>query len=140
MAVHTEILRGPLPPWTSTDDRPDDGSELLFQGRVRGEEHGRSIVGLDYEHYEGMAEQQLQSLAEQAAERFPISSLDCWHRVGLVPVGEASLRVVIWSPHRAEGLACLAWFISELKLRVPIWKWAVTTDGERFASHCDHEH
>lgn len=140
MAVHTEILGGPLPPWTSVDDRPEDGSELLFHGRVRGEERGRPIVGLDYEHYEGMAEQELRTLAEEAAERFPISALHCWHRIGHVPVGEASLRVVVWSAHRAEGLECLGWFISELKRRVPIWKWAVTPDGARFPSHCDHEH
>ena len=44
------------------------------------------------------------------------------------------MRVTIRSTHRAEGLEAMAYFISALKKRVPIWKWAVTADGERFPS------
>ncbi len=135
------LVYGPLPPFEPKDDRLDDGAELLFHGRVRQTEHGRPIVALDYEHYPEMAERELDRLVERALTRFDgVSALRCWHRVGEVPVGEASLRVVVWSAHRAEGFSCLAWFIDRLKRDVPIWKWALTADGERFPSRCDHEH
>ncbi len=136
--VETRIIAEPLPPHASDDSRRDRGAELVFVGRVRAEEHGREIDALDYEHYPGMAELELQKLAEETSERFPIGELSCWHRVGRVPVGEGSMRVVIWSAHRKEGLEAMGWFISELKERVPIWKWAITTDGQRLPSHCSH--
>ncbi|MBZ0270887.1 molybdenum cofactor biosynthesis protein MoaE, partial [bacterium] len=113
----------------------DDGAALVFRGRVRGRENGRAIVALDYEQYEGMATRELHALAEQTAERFSLSRLWCTHRVGRVPAGEASIEVAIDAPHRAEAIEALAWFITELKSRVPLWKWGVTADGERFA--CD---
>ena len=33
----------------------------------------------------------------------------------------------------------MTWFISELKKRVPIWKWAILEDGSRIPSECSHE-
>jgi len=112
---------------------------LIFHGSVRDTEHGASIIALEYEHYSGMAETELKTLAEHTAERFPISHLECIHRVGRIPVGEISLRVVIWSEHRVEGIHAMTWFISQLKKDVPIWKNAVMTDGRIVPSTCDHD-
>ncbi|MCZ7586092.1 MAG: molybdenum cofactor biosynthesis protein MoaE [Deltaproteobacteria bacterium] len=135
--IEAKIVRDVFDPIPPDDGRTKEGAELVFHGRVRDDEHGRPIVALDYEHYEGMAEKELKALAEETAERFGVRDLFCAHRVGRIPVGEASLRVTIWSAHRREGLDAMAFFIAELKKRVPIWKWAVTADGERFPSHCD---
>lgn len=133
-----KIIEGPLPALDLVDD-PLNGSELIFHGRVRGTEHGKSIVALDYEAYLPMAEIELNALAEEAEKRYEISDLKCWHRIGEVSVGQASLRVMIYSAHRAEGIECFNWFMRELKSKVPIWKWALTESGERFASHCQHD-
>jgi molybdopterin synthase catalytic subunit len=91
-------------------------------------------VALGYEAYRGMAEKELQALAEETRTRFGLLDLVCWHRLGDVPIGEPSLRVVIRSRHRQEGITALDWFVVELKARVPIWKWGVTLEGERFPS------
>jgi molybdopterin synthase catalytic subunit len=32
----------------------------------------------------------------------------------------------------------MSWFISELKKRIPIWKWAIMEDGTRIPSECTH--
>ncbi|MCB9488799.1 MAG: molybdenum cofactor biosynthesis protein MoaE [Deltaproteobacteria bacterium] len=133
----TNIVEGPITPHDAAPT-VEDGAALTFAGHVRDTEHGREIVSLDYEYYEGMAQVELQALAEDTLRRFPVRRLQCTHRVGRVPVGEAALLVTVHSPHRAEGLAAVAWFIRELKDRVPIWKWAVTPDGERFPAPCDH--
>jgi molybdopterin synthase catalytic subunit len=103
---------------------------------VREMENGQPIVALDYEYYKGMAEKELQKLGEETMSRFAINQLDCIHRVGKIPVGEASLRVVIWSKHRVEALDAMAWFISQMKRDVPIWKNAVLEDGSWISSTC----
>lgn len=138
--VVTEIVPGPITPFPADDSRSGEGAELVFNGRVRGTEHGRPIVALEYEHYAGMADDELRGLAEETAARFPVADVLVRHRVGRVEVGEVSLHVAIWSKHRREGIEALAWFVTELKKRVPIWKWAVLPDGTRVPSVCDHDH
>jgi molybdopterin synthase catalytic subunit len=136
--VVSEIVRGSITPFPSDAARPDAGAELVFNGRVRDTEHGRPIVALEYEHYPGMADDELRALAEETCARFPVRDLFVRHRVGRVGVGEASLHVAIWSKHRKEGIGAMTWFIAELKKRVPIWKWAILPDGSRVPSACDH--
>ena len=52
---------------------------------------------------------------KSCSKKFSINELDCIHRIGKIPVGEAALRVTIWSKHRTEALDAMAWFISQLK-------------------------
>ena len=76
------------------ESRTEDGSELFFNGRVRSEEEGKVIKALEYEQYEGMAESELRSIAEESLQKYPINDLFCIHRIGKVLVGETSLHVV----------------------------------------------
>lgn len=137
--VLTEIIPATIVPFPSDNTRQEEGAELIFNGRVRGTEHDKEILFLDYEHYEGMAEQELRTLANETAGKFPIQDLFCRHRVGRIAIGETSLHVVIWSRHRKEGIEAMTYFIRELKKRVPIWKWAVLVSGERVPSECVHQ-
>ena len=137
--VLTEIIPVPILPFPSDNTRREEGSELIFNGRVRGTEQGQDILALDYEYYEGMAEQELQTLADKTVVKFPIQDLFCRHRVGRITIGETSLHVSIWSRHRKEGLEAMTYFIRELKKRVPIWKWAILVSGERIPSECAHQ-
>ena len=137
--VKAEIVNGPIHFFPSEDSRQQDGAELVFNGRVRATEHGENITALEYEQYEGMAETELTQLAEETVGKFPIHDLFCKHRIGKINVSETSLHVVIWSKHRKEGLEAMTWFITELKKRVPIWKWAIMEDGRKIPSECSHE-
>ena len=134
--VIVEIINGSLTPFPSNDDRNQDGAELTFNGRVRDKEHGKAIVALEYEQYEGMAEAELTELAKEICQKFPISDLFCKHRMGHVGIGEMSLHVSIWSKHRKEAIEAMDCFIFELKKRVPIWKWAIMADGTKVPSEC----
>ena len=136
--IITEIVEKSIVPFPSKDDHLDEGSELVFNGRVRSTEHDHQILSLEYEYYSGMAEKELNDLATDTAENFPIQDLFCRHRVGRVKVGETSLHVSIWSKHRKESLEAMTYFIKELKKRVPIWKWAILIGGERVPSECIH--
>ena len=85
-----------------------------------------------------MNKKELQKNAELACEKFSINKFYCVHRVGEIPVGQASLLVAIWSKHRTDGLNAMAWFITQLKKNVPIWKNAVLEDGRKIPSDCNH--
>ncbi len=131
--VNVRLVSGPLPE-PELSSRPDAGAELIFHGRVRAGEGGREIRALFYEHYLEMAERSLDALAREIVAEHGLLELSCLHRVGEVPLGEASLRVTIRSGHRREAIDALDAFVRRLKEDVPIWKWGVAPDGTRFPS------
>lgn len=139
MIAKTRITKDPIREVQQKEDYSKSGAELIFHGRVRDMEQGKPITALVYEHYSGMAESELQKLAEGTVDKFSIQALECTHRVGEILVGEISLQVIIQSAHREEGLEAMAWFISKLKKDVPIWKNALLPDGSVIPSRCDHE-
>ena len=51
-----------------------------------------------------------------------VHGVSCAHRLGVVPVGEASVVIAVASEHRVEGFDACRYVIDELKKRVPIWK------------------
>ena len=118
--------------------RGDDGAALVFEGVVRNQTRGRKTLYLDYEAYEEMARQQMESLAEQALKRFQIRDVSLVHRLGRLELGEASVLIVVASAHRAAAFDACRWLIDTLKRTVPIWKkehfedGAVWADGEPF--------
>lgn len=107
------------------------GAVIVFSGVVRSEEAGRVICGIEYKAFEAMAVHQFERLFDRMEERWPaVGSVRLRHRLGFVPVGEASLWVELISPHRGEALAACGWLIDEMKRWVPIWKRPVES-GER---------
>ncbi|HEX7243440.1 MAG TPA: molybdenum cofactor biosynthesis protein MoaE [Longimicrobiaceae bacterium] len=109
---------------------PSDGAALLFWGVVRDEHGGRAVSHLEYEAYAAMAEAKLWEIAEEARERWGTGEVAVVHRVGRLEVGEASVAIVVASPHRAEAYEASRYVIEELKRRVPIWKREGYVDGE----------
>jgi molybdopterin synthase catalytic subunit len=101
------------------------GAVVDFYGVVRGREEAGPISGIGYEAHEEMARHQLELLAGEAINRFPIFELIIHHRIGLVPVAEPSLFLRVSSGHRGTAFEAAQWLIEELKARVPIWKHPV---------------
>src|SRR5437762_2834147 len=90
-------------------DHGRGGAAVDFLGIVRGSEVGQAIAGIDYEANETMARHELQKIAERAGREFGCEDVIAWHRVGLVPVGEASVFVRVTAAHRAAAFdACRA--------------------------------
>ena len=129
--IETKIVSEKIEPFLFSNNQTDDGAELTFNGRVRRKEGNHLIIALEYECYKEMAENELRIIAEKVAQKFPIHHLLCRHRVGRVPVGEISIQVTIRSTHRSEAFEAMTCYISELKHRVPIWKWAILKDGSK---------
>jgi molybdopterin synthase catalytic subunit len=98
------------------------GAAVYFLGVVRGEEEGRAISALDYEAFLSMARHQFDLLFDQAGKKWPLESVRLAHRIGRVPVGEASLWIEVVAPRRQEAFAACQFIVSEMKRLVPIWK------------------
>ena len=98
------------------------GAVVTFHGVVRGTEEGEAIAAIDYEANEEMAQYQFGLIFNAIEERWPVESVRLVHRLGVVPANEASLRVEIMAPHRAEAFEACQFLINEMKDKVPIWK------------------
>jgi molybdopterin synthase catalytic subunit len=100
------------------------GACVEFQGIVRELEDGRALAGLDYEAHESMARKELGRIFAELQSVHPIVSILFIHRLGWVPVGEASMFLRVLAAHRGEALAFCGKAIDRLKQDVPIWKRA----------------
>lgn len=98
------------------------GASVEFLGIVRELERGEALAGLGYEAYEAMARRQLARIFTELARAQPCEAVVFIHRLGWVPVGEASLFVRVLASHRGEALRFCAEAIDRMKADVPIWK------------------
>ena len=109
---------------------PDAGGVVTFVGAVRDHSRGHDIRHLEYEAYPGMAEREMEKIADEAARRWPGARVAIAHRVGHLEVGDLAVVVAAAAPHRAEAFEACRFAIDTLKETVPIWKKEVTTSGE----------
>lgn len=100
------------------------GACVEFLGIVRELERGSALAGLQYEAYEPMAERELRRILEELSADFPCEAVTFIHRLGWVPVGEASMFIRVLASHRKEALQLCGRAIDRLKEDVPIWKVA----------------
>jgi molybdopterin synthase catalytic subunit len=109
--------------------RPSAGAVLLFLGTTREWTGERKTVALDYEAYSEMAGRTLAELEAEARSRWPIIECQIVHRTGRVPPAEASVAIVVSTPHRRDAFEAGEWLIDTLKKDVPIWKREEWADG-----------
>ena len=108
------------------------GAVATFTGTVRNRSRDREVQYLEYEAYEGMAEEVMRELAHELARRHELSAIAIHHRVGRVGIGEPSVVIAVSSPHRAAALAACKEAIDTLKGTVPLWKKEVYDGGEEW--------
>jgi molybdopterin synthase catalytic subunit/molybdopterin converting factor small subunit len=108
------------------------GAIATFVGTTRVESRGRTVEHLDYEAYEGMAEQVMAEIADELKQRYDLCEIAIHHRTGRVEIGGASVVIAISAPHRQDALAACKDAIDTLKERVPLWKKEVYEGGEEW--------
>jgi molybdopterin synthase catalytic subunit len=126
MKIQVEITRQPLPARAVASATGPSGAVVEFAGLVRREESGAAIAALDYEAYEPMARSEMERIVRELSAQYPCQVVGIIHRIGRVPVGEASIVVRIEAKHRAEAFGMLAEFMNRMKREVPIWKKVAT--------------
>jgi molybdopterin molybdotransferase len=130
MEIDVQLTTEAIPERLSRELASGVGAWVEFRGVVRGEENGQPIAALEYEAYSPMAEREMDRLLREIAGRHPCVAACVVHRVGVVPVGEAAIRVAVAGKHRVEAFALLADFMDRLKQVVPIWKVRSLALGE----------
>jgi len=130
-----ELTAEPLPTeralrWV---ERPSCGAVACFVGTVRDQAEGHTDVrAIDYEAYTSQVLPRFEAIASAARDRWPgLGGVVVWHRVGRVELGEASVVVVVSTPHRGDAFDACRYLIDTLKATAPIWKhetWEGGTD------------
>jgi molybdopterin converting factor subunit 1 len=95
---------------------PRAGAVVTFTGVTREVSH------LDYEAYLPMAERQLREIVQAAIERHGLCAAAAEHRIGTVPLSEASVAVAASAPHRGQAFEGARQIIDEIKAQASIWK------------------
>ena len=108
------------------------GAVASFVGTVRARSRDRDVLYLEYEAYEGMAEQVMADLADTLKSKYALCEVAIAHRIGRVEIGEASVAIAISAPHRHDALAACKEAIDTLKETVPLWKKEVYEGGEEW--------
>jgi molybdopterin synthase catalytic subunit len=108
--------------------RPDMGAMVTFLGTVRDD----GIERMELESYEDVAVRELETIRDEAFEKFPIQSVDIIHRIGSLRVGDTILVIIVGAGHRKEAFAACEYVLERIKQSVPIWKKEIGENGERW--------
>lgn len=111
---------------------PGVGGIVVFEGVVRDNARGKQVRYLEYDVYPEMAIQQIRTIITEAEKRWGVDRVAVAHRVGRLEIGDASVIVVVATPHRSEAFDACRYIIDTLKTTVPIWKKEVAASGEEW--------
>lgn len=105
---------------------PERGGTCVFTGTVRND---GDVTGIEYSAYEAMALAEIERILGEAQAQWPEARVMLQHRLGLVPVAEASIAIAAAAPHRDEAFAACRFVIEAVKKRLPVWKKEHRADG-----------
>lgn len=105
------------------------GGTCVFLGTVRAGPEEIGVTEIEYTAYDAMADAELDRILGETRERWPHARAAVQHRLGRVPVGEASIAIAAAAPHRPDAFAACRFVIEEVKKRLPIWKKEFRADG-----------
>ena len=118
--------------WATT---PAAGAIVTFAGVVRDHAEGRDGVrAMTYEAYEEPATRAMSEIGQEVRRRWlDVERIALLHRVGDLELSEASVLVVVSSPHRRTAFEAASFAIDTLKQSVPIWKQEHWSGGSDWA-------
>src|SRR5256885_12603507 len=105
------------------------GGTCVFLGTVRSGPEEQGVTAIEYSAYEEVVEAEFVRLLTDAGARWPEARIAVRHRLGTIPVGEASIAIAAAAPHRAQAFEACRYVIEEVKRRVPVWKKELRVDG-----------
>jgi molybdopterin synthase catalytic subunit len=116
---------------------PQAGGIDIFLGTTRNNSGGKKVIRLEYEAYTPMALKLMGKIESEVRTRWQICEFSMIHRIGVVPVADASVGIAVSAPHRKEAFEACRYAIDELKRKVPIWKREVFEDGAMWVENID---
>lgn len=110
---------------------PQQGCILFFLGVSRNAQEDAGVTFLEYSAYEALAIKKAKELEKKILAKYPIDQLVLIHRLGVVPVCEVSLLVILASSHRKNMFMALEEVVDLIKRELPIWKKAHLESGDQ---------
>lgn len=110
-------------------DAPAVGAVCSFTGLARDLGDQSGVERLFLEHYPGMTEAAIQSVVDEARERWHLHRTGILHRVGDIHAGERIVFVGVSSRHRQDAFEACQFIMDYLKTRAPFWKKEITASG-----------
>ena len=107
------------------------GAVVSFIGTVR-DLASEPLISLKIEHYPGMTEKSLTSIAQTAREKWELESITIIHRVGTLSIGDQIVLVITSSKHRQEAFDSCNYIMDYLKTDAPFWKKEASDKEEKW--------
>ena len=108
---------------------PSSGCVVTYVGLIREQSRDKSVLSVEYEDVDGQAEDRLREIAEVIKQKWPVSNVAIYHRVGRLEVGDVNLVVAIAAAHRGEGFTASQFAIDRFKETLPTRKKETYQDG-----------
>ena len=118
--------------------RTDVGAITSFIGLVRDLPNSQ-LQQMTLEHYPGMTEKSLQTIVEQAKQRWEIQNCAIIHRVGSLSPADQIVLVSVLSAHRKDAFSACEFIMDYLKTDAPFWKKEVDEHGEKWVEAKDSD-
>ncbi|MEO1776298.1 MAG: molybdenum cofactor biosynthesis protein MoaE [Pseudomonadota bacterium] len=106
------------------------GAIAAFTGLAREVEGGGPDQALMLEHWPGVTERALETIAAEAASRWPLDGLTIIHRYGALAPGDGIVLVLAASRHRRAAFEAAMFMMDYLKTRAPFWKKEAGPEGD----------
>lgn len=98
------------------------GAVVSFVGLVREQASHGQVTAIELEYYPAMTQKALESIVQQAEERWPLLGVTVIHRVGYLTAQEQIVMVAVASQHRHAAFAAAEFIMDYLKTQAPFWK------------------
>jgi len=112
---------------------PRGGALNMFIGLTRNffeDENGKKdVVTLSYESDEEFALVEMNTICEEAIQKFNCLKVCIVHRLGEVGVEGISIVVAVTTEHRDKSFEATQWIMNDFKGRVPIFKKEIYSDN-----------
>jgi len=118
---------------------PNIGAIVSFVGQVRDLNDGDNVASMTLEHYPVMTEKSLESIVEQAKNRWAIEDALIVHRVGELKPQDQIVLVLVASAHRKDAFTACEFMMDYLKTEAPFWQKEQTLSGERWVDAKDSD-
>lgn len=111
----------------------DVGGIGIFIGVTRGTSNrGEPVSHLEFDAYEGKAEEAMASIANDIASRNGVVEVSIHHVVGKLEQGDLIMAVAVAGRSRKDVFPALVEAVERVKSSVPIWKKEYLTSGESY--------
>jgi molybdopterin synthase catalytic subunit len=140
-ATQIRIQADPFDPAAEQDElrrgQAQIGALVAFVGLMRDINEGSAVEAMTLEHYPGMTERALETIAADARRRWQVDGIRIVHRVGRLTPEEPIVLVAVTSRHRGDAFRACELIIDFLKTDAPFWKKEHTADGARWVQARD---